>query len=432
MKSRRILALLLAVVLAATLLTGCGGQQNTSSAGSAQATGEKTQIVLWHTYTDAHEEALMKVVDSFNASQDEYEVVAEQQPYSEFDAKLMQAVRNGTGPDLVTMFPSDAINYINEGLLVDLAPYINDPDIGVPNFKESMSAGMYEEITQWGGDSIYLFPVTATGEVLFYNKTLFDKYELEAPKTWTDVEVASKVIYENEGIPGFGTDSVTDTYQCLIRQAGSGYIDAENKTMDIDEAIGKEKLQWFADGVQAGYFRLVGEDQYFSNPFGSQAIASYIGSSAGISYVQAAIGDSFEMGCVPIPQEGPVKYISQWASNYVCLSKDEAHARGAYLFIKHFASVDQVVDWAIVFGAVPVFAEARETEKFQEFAESDPAIKALTEEIEYTGMLPSIPGAADVRTEIDKMVQNVSLGLSDVDTAYEAFITAGNNVLANG
>ena len=251
MSRKRILSLLLSAAMLMMLLAGCGGQQTSSAAGSAQsqASGEKTQIVLWHTYTDAHEEALLKVVDSFNASQDEYEVVAEQQPYSEFDAKLMQAVRNGTGPDMVTMFPSDAINYMEENLLVDLAPYINDPEIGVPNFKESMSAGMYEEITQWGEDSIYLFPITATGEVLFYNKTMFDKYGLEAPQTWTDVEEASKVIYENEGIPGFGTDSVTDTYQCLIRQAGSGYIDAEAKTMDIDETIGKEKLQWFADGV---------------------------------------------------------------------------------------------------------------------------------------------------------------------------------------
>ena len=240
------------------------------------------------------------------------------------------------------------------------------------------------------------------------------------------------MIYENEGIPGFGTDSVTDTYQCLIKQAGSGYIDAQNKTMEIDEGIGKEKLQWFADGVQAGYFRLVGEDQYFSNPFGSQAIASYIGSSAGISYVQAAVGDAFEMGCVPIPQEGPVKYISQWASSLVCLSKDDVHARGTYLFMKHAASEDVVVDWAIAFGAVPVFAQARENKAFQEFAQTDAAIKALTEEIEYTGMLPSILGAKNVRTEIDKMLQNVSLGIMDVDTAYDAFITASNNALAAG
>ena len=129
MSRKRILSLLLSAAMLMMLLAGCGGQQTSSAAGSAQsqASGEKTQIVLWHTYTDAHEEALLKVVDSFNASQDEYEVVAEQQPYSEFDAKLMQAVRNGTGPDMVTMFPSDAINYMEENLLVDLAPYINDP-----------------------------------------------------------------------------------------------------------------------------------------------------------------------------------------------------------------------------------------------------------------------------------------------------------------
>ena len=74
----------------------------------ARPAAKKRRLCCGNTYTDAHEEALLKVVDSFNASQDEYEVVAEQQPYSEFDAKLMQAVRNGTGPDMVTMFPSDA------------------------------------------------------------------------------------------------------------------------------------------------------------------------------------------------------------------------------------------------------------------------------------------------------------------------------------
>ena len=74
MSRKRILSLLLSAAMLMMLLAGCGGQQTSSAAGSAQsqASGEKTQIVLWHTYTDAHEEALLKVVDSFNASQDEY------------------------------------------------------------------------------------------------------------------------------------------------------------------------------------------------------------------------------------------------------------------------------------------------------------------------------------------------------------------------
>ena len=45
----------------------------------------------------------------------------------------------------------------------------------------------------------------------------------------------------------------------------------------------RKKLNWFADLVKSGDFRLVGEDVFFSGPFGSQAVASYIGSSAGVA-----------------------------------------------------------------------------------------------------------------------------------------------------
>lgn len=126
----------------------------------------------------------------------------------------------------------------------------------------TVPAGQYSEITQWG-DGIYVFPCTTAGEVLFYNKTMFDKYGLEAPKTWTELAECSKIIHEKEGIPGFGTDSLVDTYQCLIMQAGSGYID-EDGNYAIDETIAKEKLNWFADLVKSGDFRLVGEDVFFS------------------------------------------------------------------------------------------------------------------------------------------------------------------------
>lgn len=387
------------------------------------------EIIYWHTYTDQHEAGLLRIIEGFNNSQDQYKVVPQQQPYGEFDAKLMQAVRIGVGPDMVNMFASDAINYISNGLLVDLAPYINDSEHGIPGFKENMNQGLYAEITQWGEDSIYLFPFTMTGEVLFYNKTIFDKYDLEAPTTWTELEEASKVIYENEGIPGFGSDSITDTYQGLIMQAGSGYIDADTKTMQIDEAIAKEKLEWFTEGVNAGYFRLVGEDVYFSNPFGSQAVASYIGSSAGVSYVELAVGDAFEIGCVPIPQEGPVKYISQWASSLVCLSRDDEHARGVYEYFKYLSSTDVLADWATVLGSIPVFYDAVQTDKMQQYVSENMAAKALVAEMEYAGMLSSIPGSHNVRTEIDKMVQRVALGVMDVDSAYEAFIQASQNAI---
>lgn len=401
----RILALLLALVMVASLFAACSaGKTDASGAstGASQTTDdskttedtkpaktEKTKIVYWHAYTDQHEEKFLELAAAFNASQDEYELVAEQQPYSEIDSKTMQAVRNGTGPDLVNMYPSDAVNYLNEGRLVDLSVYINDPEIGIPNFKDNVPAGQYSEITQWG-DGIYVFPCTTAGEVLFYNKTMFDKYGLEAPKTWTELAECSKIIHEKEGIPGFGTDSLVDTYQCLIMQAGSGYID-EDGNYAIDETIAKEKLNWFADLVKSGDFRLVGEDVFFSGPFGSQAVASYIGSSAGVSYVELAVNDTFEIGCVPIPQEGPVRYISSWGNNFACLSTDEDHARGAYMFLKFLTSTENIVQWAEAFGTVPIYKEARESAEFQQFAETNIAVKALTEEADDIACWPASP-----------------------------------------
>jgi ABC-type glycerol-3-phosphate transport system substrate-binding protein len=399
---------------------------------SAADQAEKLEIVFWHTYTDHHEEALKKIVSAFNASQDSYEVVMEQQPYSEYAAKLMQAVGNGTGPDMVSMYPSDAINYINDGYIYDMSGFINDPETGMPAFYTDVPAGVMADITQWGDNGIYMIPEILTGEVLFYNKTMFDELGLSEPETWTDVENCAKAIYQAYGIPGFGTDSITDTYQCLISQAGSGYIDTASKSMDIDREIGIEKLNWFADGVKDGYFRLVGEDMYFSNPFGSQAIGMYVGASAGVDYVYMAIPEGeghFEVGCCPIPQEGTVKYISNWANGYVCLSVDEQHARGVYTFMKYFTSTDVCVEWCKALGAVPAYLSALEDPAFQEYAASNIAVKALSEQTAFIGHLASIAGSAAVRTEIDKMVQTVALGVSDADTAFDAFITNCNAAL---
>ena len=169
MKRNRIAAMLTSAALAAAMLTACGAKPG--SAVTSTGTGvpeEKIRVVYWHTYTDQHEEALADIIRGFNASQERYEVVAEQQPYSEIDGKLLQAARNGTGPDLVNMFPSDAVNYKNDGLLVDLAPYINAPETGIPDFQDNIPAGTYAELTQWGGERIYFFPTTIVGEVLFY------------------------------------------------------------------------------------------------------------------------------------------------------------------------------------------------------------------------------------------------------------------------
>jgi len=397
----------------------------------AAAPAEPIEIVYWHTMTDHHEEALLSRIADFNASQDKYIVVAEQQPYSEMNTKLLQAVSNGVGPDMVGMFPSDAAGYLEAGYLYDFAEFINDPEIGIPDYTTRYPQGVRDQVSFGDETKAYLFPDTcATGEVLYYNKTMLDELGMDVPTTWSDIEKVSKAIYEKYGVPGFGSDSITDTYQTLIMQAGSEYIDVEKREMAIDREIGLEKLNWFANGCKEGYFRLVGEDFYFSNPFGSQAVGMYIGSSAGLGYVLPVIppeGEEghFEFGVAPVPQEGPVKYISNWSGGYACLSKDADHARGVYEFVKFLTSVERGVEIVLTNpGNMPLYSDINEDPRVIEYIETDPATKAMIEQFEYLGYLPCISGAQSVRTELDKMVNQVALGVMEAEPAFDAMLDA--------
>ena len=431
---KKIIALLMAVVMVLSF-AACGkkteapAQQEAAPAESA----EPIEIVMWHTLTDHHQEALNGIMADFNASQDKYVVKAEAQPYSEYDAKLLQAVSTGSGPDFVSMFPSDAIKYMTDGYLYDLTDIIKGEG-GIADFEEQIVSGLYAEITQWDNGRIYMMPITIGSEVLYYNKTMFDALGLTEPKTWAELEECAKAITAEYGIAGFGTDSITDTFQGWMMQNGSSYIDVESKTVSIDRDLAIEKLNWFANGINEGYFRLVGEDYYFSNPFGSQAVGMYVGSSAGVDYVYAAIpaeGEEghFEVGCCPIPQDGEVGYISSWGTTYVCLSRDEEHARGVVEFVKFMTQKDTLIGWSKAFGSLPARIEAIEDADYQEYVKTNIALNALSESYECINFLPSIYGAATVRTEIDKMVQSVALGTSDAETAFDAFVAASNAAL---
>jgi ABC-type glycerol-3-phosphate transport system substrate-binding protein len=146
--------------------------------------------------------------------------------------------------------------------------------------------------------------------------------------------------------------------------------------------------------VQEGIFRLVGEDQYFSNPFGSGVVGSYIGSSAGVEFVRAAVADKFEVGCAPIPQAaGGKPYISSWGGGYVTFKSTEAKHRGAYEFLKYLTRPDVLVPWTMAYGGVPVYRDAINTPQFQAYQQENIAVKALADEVGLIGFLPSVRGS---------------------------------------
>lgn len=416
MKIRKILFVML---ISAMVLVAC-----------APGTGddvidEPVEIVIWNTWADHHVESFQELIDEFNENHEFITVIQQNQPLADYEAKVMQAVRQGVGPDLISTFPTVAANYIDDGMIVNLSEFIDDPEIGIPGFAESLPEGVYQTVTQWDGD-VYMIPLSAGGEVFYYNQTLFDELGLSVPTTWEEVESVSRIIRDEVGIPGFGFDSEIDGFQLLIMQNGSGYIDAEAMTVEYNNPVAVEQLEWFSDLVQEGVFRLVGEDVFFSNPFGSQAVASYIGSPAGYGFVEAAVDGQFEFGVAGVPQSGNVDYVSDWGGGWIIFTTTDARQRASFEFIKFMMEPERLAGWSASFGSVPAFPEAIEQPIFQEYLETNPAINARASQLPIVGHLPAVRGSAAIRTIIGRAVNTAATGVMSPAEALEIAEQEGN------
>jgi multiple sugar transport system substrate-binding protein len=390
--------------------------------------GEPVELTIWNTWSDFHVTSFQAILDAFNELHPDITVVQEPQPFADYEAKVAQAVAQGVGPDMIATFPTVAANYIENEAIVNLSQFIDDPEIGIPDFEENLSPGVYQEITQWDGN-VYLLPSLVGGEVFYYNATLFDELGIEVPTTWAELETAARAITAATGKPAFGFDAEIDGFQVLISQNGSDYIDPETLTVQYNNPVAVEQLAWFCGLVDEGVFRLVGEDVYFSNPFGSQAVASYVGAAAGYGFVADAVADSFEFDVAPIPQGGEREYVSSWGGGWVVFSGSDAEELASFEFLKYLSSPEVLADWATKFGGVPAYPAAVEQPVFQEYLATNPAMAAQAEQIDRIGHLPAVPGSAAVRTVVGRAVTSACTGVNSPEEALQIAEEEGNREL---
>ena len=135
---------------------------------------ETVKVTIWHTFTNDQQADLEKFAADFNASQSEYEVIVESQAYSGFTDTVFNAVANGVGPSIIFNYASTASDYVKDGLVLDLTPYIFDAEIGMADVYNSLPEGIREETVGFEDGGMHALPGVTTGPVLFYNKTMFD------------------------------------------------------------------------------------------------------------------------------------------------------------------------------------------------------------------------------------------------------------------
>ncbi len=415
------------------LLTGCAKkvpQQSAAQSAGASGTAAKslagTQsalsaskdgpviITAWYTFANTNEKNYQDAISRFNASQDKYKVVGVSQSWNEINEKVMSSLKAGNYPDIIAGEAPTISNYVKENLVVDFMPYITDPIIGIKDFDDFLPS-ILDECRQWDG-RMYMFPISRTGEVYYYNKTFFDTHGLVPPTTWTELLETSRKIHAITGKQVIGFDYLDDSYIDMLIQRGGIYIDTESKTAGFTSDTSKEVVEFFKTMADEGILRLKGEDRSVYMPFANELVYSFIGTSASSSSVVTSVEDSFEIGYAPIPQEGDVEYVTMWGVSQSVFKSTPERQTGAFEFLKSFTSTDMNAQWAIGYNALPVRQSSIDSPEYQEFIKSgNPVIKVLVDQSDRYGYQPAVSGSYDTNNAITIALEEILIGVESID-----------------
>lgn len=401
--------------------------QTTSDA--APVAGEKTVVTIWSTYTDAQKEYLEKAAADFSASQDQYEVVVQDQPRADFTNNVYNAVVNGVGPDIIFDYASTATSYVSAGLVANLDEYIYDETIGIEDFDELLPQYLLDEMNAMEDGHIHWVPGVTTGPILYYNKTMLDELGIAVPTTWDELVVACDKIREAKpDVLPFGIDSLTDIIQTFIMESGYGYIDTEKKEVTFGGAV--DVIKWYGEQCQKGNFAInPPSGNYFSDDFNTGKVAMYYGSCAGVPYIKPV---DFEYGTAkaPVTAGGQGAY-SVWNRGPIVFHYESQEDRevGAYLFVKYMLTTAEVSEgWAEAMEALTPWKNAQQVEGYDEFVAAHPALEAVSANFDIGVTFPSVTGAAQVRNAVKEM-GTVVAGGTDAAEALAACVETCNNAL---
>lgn len=256
MKKKRVVALMVTIVMAMGLMTGCGngGKQEPKKTKSG-----KEVITMWFWGAEPYaQEAMNKIVkDTYNASQDKYELKIEYR--NSVDTDMKTALAAGKGPDIVYgSGPAFVMPLVEAGKLEPMDEYAKEY-----GWADEILAPIYE--TGKVNDKLYSLANSVNTVGVFYNKKVLDDNGWSVPTTIEEMEkimdeAMAKGLYAS--VTGNkGWKPVNENYASLFL---THYAGAENV---YDCLTGAEKwnskpivsaIEKSADWYQKGY--LAGKD----------------------------------------------------------------------------------------------------------------------------------------------------------------------------
>lgn len=395
MMKKRICCMALAAVMAASLMA-CGGQstaggdtkaagtqkEEAGNGGAQAAQGEIVKTVskpvtieFWHSISNtSHAPILEALVKEFNEGRGKELGITVNMTFqgsgSDLYNNIIGALKAKNAPDVTMATPMFTAEYLQSGAVVNLEPYVKDPEVGISDFDDIFEP-FRNEGYGYAQEGLYSLPIHKASDVLYYNQTFFEENNLTVPATWDDMVAVSGKITEITGKPAFGWDNLWSAFMTLSLQKGGKYADKEGTLYFLDDPISMDVLNFYKEQIDNGSFRTAGEDNFFSGPFANEIVPMYIGVSVEASYINQKNPD-IVWNAAPIPQMDPAHpYVSTEGHCIDVLNQDGDQEKiyAAYEFVKFMTSYEANLATVQGSGYLPIRQSVLDSQTYKDYVE---------------------------------------------------------------
>lgn len=252
-KLMKVVAIGLATIMTAGMLTGCGGDKSAKSDAPKEGEKIKLSLGMW----DPNQKPTMEALaEAYNKENPDVTVEVQLTSYKggEYWTKLEAGAMGGTAPDVFWMNALHAESYQEGGVLADLTEAAEKSDI---KLKENFPASLINMYTI--NDKLYAISKDFGVRALWYNKELFDKAGVAYPTddwTFDDMKEAIKQLNGKMGEGVYPIAAPVDfesEYYPTVHAAG-GYVLNKDKTKSgYEDPKTMEGVQCWIDFIEEGY-----------------------------------------------------------------------------------------------------------------------------------------------------------------------------------
>jgi len=451
---RKLLLSLAVTLLCPVILAACGGgEKGTPTAetpGASPPAGPVT-IDFWHSEVAANQEAINRLVDRFNASQDEVRVHASfQGGYDDAMAKLVASLSTGNVPAI--MFPGDTYMQmmIDSGAATPIQDFVDREDYDLSDLDEK---GVQFYTSQ---DKLWAMPFTMEIPLLYYNKVTFREVGLDPerpPQDLEEVRQYSEKILKRDASgnvvrSGLALD-IARWPERVLAKHGDLWVDKENgregraTKVLFDNDTGRWFFQWWHDMVDEGLAFNVGRNPTMVEGFlamaSGRAAMTFANTGALRSVIDAleAGVQGVEIGISRLPgapggtgQTGLTSY-GLWILNVRPKEEQEA----AWKFIKWLMEPEQQAEWFAGSGYLPVSRSSVDLPAAQDAVARYPLFQValdfyLNAPATPASLMAAVGPVKKVDEAVYRGVEEMLSGAKDPEQALEDAAAGANEAIA--